>query len=215
MALRGDDVFMIGCRSISRTRREDEETGFGLVRRSVGPASFTRRCSTRTRVSAPLRQWGRDFPHVPAAGRDARCYDPFYWEDVEWGVRAWREGLLVIFCPRSRAAHKHRATTARFYPEQEIDRIVQRNRLLFDARHGISNHAAQTVMTNICKLSYETQREVAQLRRAAGVFRHRLLSRRAPLVSAPPALPGPSGKTTELAPSFTYRLRSASTSARA
>src|SRR5262249_10919913 len=42
-----------------------------------------------------------------------------------------------------------------------------------------------------------------------GVFRQRLLSRRAPLVSAPPALPGPSGKTTELAPSFTYRLRSA------
>src|SRR5262249_53361272 len=46
--------------------------------------------------------------------RESRCYDPFYWEDIDWGVRAWREGRTVLFCPSSHAFHRHRATTSRF-----------------------------------------------------------------------------------------------------
>ena len=39
------------------------------------------------------------------------CYDPAYWEDVEWGIRARREGYHVMFAPASRvpssASRKH------------------------------------------------------------------------------------------------------------
>ena len=62
------------------------------------------RCSARRRCARYVRA--------------SRCYDPFYWEDVEWSVRAWRDGMRVLFCPRSHAAHQHRMTTARFYSER-------------------------------------------------------------------------------------------------
>jgi len=60
--------------------------------------------------------------YVAAAG----VYDPFYYEDLEWGVRAWQEGLRVLFCADSHATHRHRATTARFYDEATLSRIVER-----------------------------------------------------------------------------------------
>ncbi len=71
---------------------------------------------------------------------DSRAYDPFYWEDAEWGLRAWRDGFRVRFCAQARARHRHRATTSRFYAPEELERIVERNRLLFDARHGITGY---------------------------------------------------------------------------
>lgn len=64
-----------------------------------------------------------------------RGYAPFYWEDVDWGVQAWRHGLEVLFHPGSIAWHRHRATIARFFPPAEIDRVVERNRLLFELRN--------------------------------------------------------------------------------
>ncbi len=63
-----------------------------------------------------------------------RGYDPFYFEDVEWGLRAWRDGRLVLFCPRSRVHHHHRATVNRYYTHREVDRIVDRNLWLLRLR---------------------------------------------------------------------------------
>jgi GT2 family glycosyltransferase/glycosyltransferase involved in cell wall biosynthesis len=54
-------------------------------------------------------------------------YDPFYWEDVEWGIRAWKMGYEVLFCPRSLALHTHRATVSKFYSAEEVDRIFRLN----------------------------------------------------------------------------------------
>ncbi|MEO8755085.1 MAG: glycosyltransferase, partial [Casimicrobiaceae bacterium] len=104
---------------------------------------------------------------------ESRCYDPFYWEDVEWSLRAWRAGLSVRFCPASHASHRHRATTSRFYAKEELDRIVERNRFLFDARHGITGFGPAWLMARICDLPYASQRELAGLHVAAGVFRQR------------------------------------------
>ena len=100
----------------------------------------------------------------------ARCYDPFYWEDADWGVQAWRDGLRVLFCPASRAEHLHRATTARFYPAEELERIVERNRMLFDARHAASCETAVTLMQRVCALPYASQRELATPNVARAVF---------------------------------------------
>ncbi len=67
-----------------------------------------------------------------AAG--TRSYAPFYWEDVDWGVQAWRNGLEVLFHPGSVAWHRHRATISRCYPADEVERIVARNGVLFELR---------------------------------------------------------------------------------
>lgn len=163
-------------------------------------------------------------PHVCASGGAAlfrtallarympacRAYDPFYWEDVEWGLRAWRDGYEVLFCPQSRASHRHRATTARFYAPDELERIVERNRLLFDLRHAASGEDAGDLMRRACNLPYASQRELARLRVAAGVLAHRGRSRRAPQPLPPPRI----GDDAHIVSSYSFHLRSRRTEAK-
>jgi GT2 family glycosyltransferase/glycosyltransferase involved in cell wall biosynthesis len=171
---------------------------------------------------APVRDEWRVVPHLCASGGAAlfrtavlrrylpasRCYHPFYWEDVEWGVRAWRDGLRVLFAPRSRVSHRHRASTARFFAEPELGRIVQRNRWLFDARHAVTDHGLGWLMDRICDLPYESQREFARLPLSVGVFRARLSARRLPQPLRPPKLLAAQGEAAALKrPSYSFRLR--------
>ncbi|MEP6678090.1 MAG: glycosyltransferase [Betaproteobacteria bacterium] len=148
--------------------------------------------------TAPLRRYVRD----------SRCYDPFYWEDIEWGVRAWHDGHRVLFCAGSHAWHRHRSTTARFYDAPTLDRIVARNRLLFDARNIATRFGADWLMRRICDLAYASQRELAHPRVATGVLRARSRARRGAALAAPPVLSGPAATSDALAQrSFSYRLR--------
>lgn len=66
---------------------------------------------------------------------DTLEYDPFYWEDVDWGLRAWRSGLEVLFHPGSVAYHRHRATIGRFFSPDQIEQVIARNRELFRGRN--------------------------------------------------------------------------------
>ena len=142
--------------------------------------------------------------------RASRCYDPFYWEDAEWSVRAWRDGMRILFCPRSHAAHQHRMTTARFYSGDEIDRIVERNRWLFAARQRTGGFGRAWMMARACELPYASQRELARSGQAAGVFRQRLARTRSPQPLPPPRLAGPNGEDVTLrTSSYSYRLRTA------
>src|SRR5690606_5120212 len=123
------------------------------------------------------------------------------------GLRAWRDGWRVLFCPASRATHAHRATTARFYAPDELERIVERNRWLFDARHGATGFPAAWQMERACDLPYTSQRELAHPRQAAGVFVQRLAQRRA-RPPPPPQLSAPDTAAVALAASsYSYRLR--------
>jgi GT2 family glycosyltransferase len=69
------------------------------------------------------------------------AYAPFYFEDADWGVQAARAGYAVKFCPASMVWHVHRATIGQHYAPAEITRIVRRNQLLFEARHGFGGRA--------------------------------------------------------------------------
>jgi GT2 family glycosyltransferase len=138
----------------------------------------------------------------------SRCYDPFYWEDVEWGIRGRRDGYTVLLCPESHAFHRHRATAARFYTATEIDRIVARNRLLFDARNRATPFDIAWLMNRVCDQPYETQRELAAKHVAAETFRARLAAHHASSIARAPVLSDPCRAAVALAPaSFSYRLR--------
>jgi GT2 family glycosyltransferase/glycosyltransferase involved in cell wall biosynthesis len=139
--------------------------------------------------------------------RASRCYDPFYWEDVEWSVRARQDGLRVLFCPRSHVWHRHRATTARFYALPEIDRIVERNRILFDARNAVTDRRAEWLMTRVCDLGYESQRALARFPIAARVLCRRYAALRRPHAAAPPILPRPQRHVVGLTSSYSFHLR--------
>lgn len=65
---------------------------------------------------------------------ETRWYDPFYWEDAEWGVLASRLGLRNLFAPTSLVLHEGQATVSKFYEADEITRIFERNRMQFQLR---------------------------------------------------------------------------------
>jgi len=221
LALRAPDVFAIGSQIEQRSadgRRE--ETGF--------VDWFIDRDGIRL-FHANVPADGQPREHLAASGgaalfrRDplrryvaaSRAYDPFYWEDAEWGVQAWRDGWRVLYCPASRARHRHRATTARFYPEAELARVVERNRWLFEARNGLVPHGAGWQMERVCQLPYASQRELAPLRVAAATWRQRWHRSRSPQPLPPSMLAHPEGYPTTLhETAYSYRLRSAAPSTR-
>ena len=214
LALRAPDVFAIGSQIEQRSadgRRE--ETGF--------VDWFTDRDGIRL-FHANVPADGAPREHLAASGgaalfrreplrrylRASRAYDPFYWEDAEWGVQAWRDGWRVLFCPASRARHRHRATTARFYAEAELERVVERNRWLFDARNGLTPHGAAWSMNRLCTLPYASQRELASTRVALATWRQRIGRRRAPQPLPPSPLAHPAGRATALRDvAYSFRLR--------
>ena len=207
LPLRGERVFAVGSQILQAdaTGRR-EETGFtdwyvdggGLhLYHAPPPDSVARHlCASG---GASLFRTALLARYLPAS----RAYDPFYWEDVEWSLRAWRDGFDVLFCPHSRGFHRHRATTSRFYAREELDRIVERNRLLFDARHDASGAGTAALMSRACGLPYASQRELARASCAAGVLAHRWRSRRDPQPVAPPRI----GDGARLRSSYSYSLR--------
>lgn len=211
-AARAEDVFAIGAQIAQRSASgRREETG------------FTDWCETAdgTHLFHAPPPASALSPHLCASGGAAlfrtallrrylpssRAFDPFYWEDAEWSVRAWRDGWRVLFAKDALAYHRHRATTSRFYPSAELERIVERNRLLFDARHHASSVPAYVLMQRLCDLPAASQRELAAPRVAWGLLGMRVRARRAPQPLAPPRLWSPEARTTLPLASYSYRLR--------
>lgn len=87
-------------------------------------------------------------------------FDPFYWEDVDLGVRAWRVGYENLFCPASIAHHRQRATVERFYPAAEVARVFERNRLLFQLRNPFPVQSLKLTLAQIARLDAATAKEL-------------------------------------------------------
>jgi|GEM_PF-1135399 len=112
---------------------------------------------------------------------DTTDYTPFYFEDAEWGTRAWREGKIVLFCPRSVAWHRHRATIDKYYAPTEVERILRRNRLLFDLRNAWTLQSTRDLMRKILAADAQTQAELTHpplLRRLLAARSEALRARR-------------------------------------
>lgn len=58
-------------------------------------------------------------------------YQPFYWEDIDLGYRAWKRGYKILWEPEAIVFHKHEGTIGAYYSRSYIDFISQRNQLLF------------------------------------------------------------------------------------
>jgi len=214
LAGRADDVFAIGVQIHQRDAAgRREETGFvDWHVDAYGVRAFHALPEGLTTMTPALAASGGAALFRTALlaryARESRTYDPFYWEDIEWGVRAWQDGFRVLFCPNASVRHRHRATTARYYSPSELERIVERNRLLFDARAGATSHQRTFLMERVCDLPYSSQRELAHPRVALQVLRRRSRSRASPLPLKAPALDTPGERATELASlSYSYRLR--------
>jgi len=135
-----------------------------MVRGSLYPGGGSSLCRTAT-----LRTYARG----------SVDYSPFYWEDADWGVRAWVDGWEVLFCPTSRAWHQHRGTIRRYYEAAEVERVIARNALLFDLRHAWSGRRAGALLRAVAATDARSSGELAGLGVARRVFRARLETLRA------------------------------------
>jgi len=152
-ALRSDDLFSAASQIVLKdTTRFRDETNWGTLLVESGLAA--------------IHDWIPKSPNpVPAfyAGGGASlfrtallrkllapaAYHPFYWEDVEWGWRARKLGYGCVFCPASIAYHGRRSTIGRHYPAATVERIVHRNRLLFQLRNFTTAGSLDRVMEEI------------------------------------------------------------------
>jgi GT2 family glycosyltransferase len=65
-----------------------------------------------------------------AAGGFDPLYEPFYLEDTDLGLVAWRAGWRVLYEPRSVVEHHHRGTIGKRIPRPFVVAVIERNRLL-------------------------------------------------------------------------------------
>lgn len=63
-------------------------------------------------------------------------FHPFYWEDFDLGVRAWRRGWRIVSIPASRIVHQsHGGAIKENVAKRRIRRALQRNKLLVEWIH--------------------------------------------------------------------------------
>ena len=103
-------------------------------------------------------------------------YDPFYFEDVEWGAAALRLGYKNLFCPASLVRHHRRATVGKYYEPEEVERIFGRNRLLFQLRNLHHPDGLDAVYQTLRSGDPRTAEEVLAPRRVAGILTARFRS---------------------------------------
>ena len=69
-----------------------------------------------------------------ALGGVDEAYDPAYVEDLDLGYRAWQRGWPSVYVAGALVEHRHRATTSRYFREEELAVILEINYLKFLAR---------------------------------------------------------------------------------
>jgi GT2 family glycosyltransferase len=109
------------------------------------------------------------------------AYDPFYWEDVEWGWRARKLGYRAVFCPASVVRHRQHATISRCYPAEEVERVLVRNRLLFQLRNFTTVGSLESVMEAIGSTPAEVAEFFTAPATVTAVVRGRLWNHLAPV----------------------------------
>ncbi len=185
LAARAPDVFAVASQIHFQDRgRRREETGWT----SLALVDALPDVRHETPEDAALRgtAWagaGSSLFHTALLRRllpGARVFDPFYWEDVDLGVRAWREGYASLFCPASVAWHRHRATVARLYEAAEVERIFERNRVLLALRHPVPCPPLLRTLQLLGRLPPASRAELSSWRACAALWRARTAARRAP-----------------------------------
>jgi len=56
---------------------------------------------------------------------------PFYYEDSDLSFMAWKRGWKVLYAPGSVVYHEHRGTIGKKFKAGYVNRVIEKNRLLF------------------------------------------------------------------------------------
>lgn len=157
-----------------------EETGKAVMAQT-GPADFPVRCDEPLPgEDGTYVLYGSggcslyDVAKLRALGCVDEAYEPAYVEDLDLGYRAWQRGWPTVFVAGAVVEHRHRATTRRYYTEEQLEAVLEVNYLKFVAR----SVARRAVFGRLWKqaldrLRLRAARPAAQaaLRKAAGIAR--------------------------------------------
>lgn len=64
-------------------------------------------------------------------GGFSSIFSPCYLEDTDLSYRAWRRGWTVQVAAQSRVLHKHRSTSARRFPPQQLRALIEERKLWY------------------------------------------------------------------------------------
>ena len=185
LAWRAPHVFAVASQILfPEDGRRREETGWTFMPLADGlPAPYHAE-STHSVVRGTV--WAGAGSALFHAGRLAEWmpgslpFDPFYWEDVDLGVRAWHAGYDSLYCPDSRALHLHRVTVKRYFAAAEVERIFERNRLQLQLRNPFPLQALADVSAQVRRLDPRTLQELGSLAACRTLWRARWQAWRAP-----------------------------------
>jgi GT2 family glycosyltransferase len=84
-------------------------------------------------------------------------YHPFYYEDVDLGLRAWRRGWTCVVLPEGRVTHVDGGTIKRSFAAARVAVIRKRNRVLFHCKNltasrDFADHLAQQLRRSLANL---------------------------------------------------------------
>ena len=96
-----------------------------------GYLQFEPQSSDKTHISAWISGGSsiirRDY-FLKLGGFD-HVYEPFYFEDFDFGLRSWRSGYTLLWEPKSVVEHKHESTISKF-PKKFLIYVKERNHLI-------------------------------------------------------------------------------------
>ncbi len=185
LSWRAPQVFAIASQILfPNDGRRREETGWTFMPFADGlPAPYHAESSDNTVRGTVWAGAGSALFHAARLRKclpESLAFDPFYWEDVDLGVRAWHAGYECLYCPDSRALHLHRVTVQRYFKAVEVERIFERNRLQFQLRNPFPLQPLAPLLRRIRELDPQTVRELGRLRACIGLWRARWQAFRAP-----------------------------------
>lgn len=117
-----------------------EETGKAVMAQA-GPEDFPIRCDEP--LAGEDGTWvlygsggcsAYDAAKLLALGGVEEAYAPAYVEDLDLGYRAWLRGWPSVYVAGAVVEHRHRATTSRYYSEEQLATMLEANYLKFLAR---------------------------------------------------------------------------------
>ena len=84
-----------------------------------------------------------------------------------------------MFCAKSIARHRQRATIDRHYSEEDVEAVIERNRLLFQLRNFTGAGSVTRAIEEICQSTDAVAEAFGDWRMAARIARGRLWNRTA------------------------------------
>lgn len=117
-----------------------EETGKAVMARD-NPADFPLRCDEPLpgEDGTPVLYGSGgcslyDAAKLRSLGSLDEAYEPAYVEDLDLGYRAWQRAWPSVYVAGAVVEHRHRATTSRYYTQEQLDTVLELNYLKFLAR---------------------------------------------------------------------------------